>query len=204
MSRRASSLKAAQSPTKAEIRAGDKRMREVRIRMRLTDIERRIIAIRADPRDVRCRPDVRRRKDGGTYHSDRTDLDSILRHVENALEECRGGEWAAAQDALWDIESRWRAVTARVDAPDLERGRGVKKYAKEGGEARGRALSDGNTARNNDMAREFKRRRPGSKLSDTALKISIGREQGLGRSASIEAIKQGLKKLSGQQSRPND
>jgi hypothetical protein len=50
----------------------------------------------------------------------------------------------------------------------------------------------------NDVAmwREFKRRRPDSKKSDSALMEEIGRKFGLRRSAAIEACKRG-KKLSG-------
>jgi hypothetical protein len=49
------------------------------------------------------------------------------------------------------------------------------------------------------MAREFQRRKPSAGMSDTALKIDIGRKQRpqLKKSASIEAINRGLKKLSG-------
>ena len=47
------------------------------------------------------------------------------------------------------------------------------------------------------MAREYEQRRPTSYLSPTALKIDIGRKHDLKRSAAIDAIDRGLKKLSG-------
>jgi hypothetical protein len=47
-----------------------------------------------------------------------------------------------------------------------------------------------------EIWREFERRRPNSKKSDSALMAEIGRKYGLGRSAAIEACKRG-KKLSG-------
>jgi hypothetical protein len=47
-----------------------------------------------------------------------------------------------------------------------------------------------------EIWREFERRRPNSKKSDSALMKEIGRKYGLGRSAAIEACKRG-KKLSG-------
>jgi hypothetical protein len=47
--------------------------------------------------------------------------------------------------------------------------------------------------RDHMMAQEFRKRRPQSKLSDTALMAKIGTEHGLRRSAAIEAIKRGRK-----------
>ena len=53
-----------------------------------------------------------------------------------------------------------------------------------------------NDERNIAMAREFQATRATATNSDTALKASIGKRYGLRRTASIEAIDQGLKKLS--------
>jgi hypothetical protein len=51
------------------------------------------------------------------------------------------------------------------------------------------------SGRNRQMAREFRQRKPTSDVSDTALKAEIGRKRGLARSASIDAINEGLRSL---------
>jgi hypothetical protein len=50
-----------------------------------------------------------------------------------------------------------------------------------------------NVARNIKMAREYLQRRAGTGKSDTALKVNIGKNYGLGRRASINAVNAGLK-----------
>jgi len=64
--------------------------------------------------------------------------------------------------------------------------------ANKGGRKRGETIS-----RDMRLAKEFQRKRLSSPLSDTALKQAIGKKDELGRSASVEAVNRGLKKLSG-------
>ncbi|MFP1631220.1 hypothetical protein ACLB6G_05740 [Zhengella sp. ZM62] len=61
-----------------------------------------------------------------------------------------------------------------------------------GGRQKGQTL-----ARDVALAKEFLARRSRSRLSDTALKASLGADHGLSRSASIDAVNRGLKKVSG-------
>jgi hypothetical protein len=64
----------------------------------------------------------------------------------------------------------------RAIVESLRQGRGAKKKAND-----------------REIWREFKRRRPTSKKSDSALTEEIGRKFGLKRSAAIEARKRGEK-----------
>ena len=83
------------------------------------------------------------------------------------------------------------------------RGLDVAAGAARGG--RSRAADIGRRDRDLELAREYQRRRPGSRLSDSALKADIGKhhvikENGrpwppIGRSAAIAAINRGLKML---------
>src|SRR5262245_61695190 len=52
-----------------------------------------------------------------------------------------------------------------------------------------------NPVRDLAMAREYERRRPTSRLSDSALMEAIGAEHGLVRSSSIAAVKRGLQAI---------
>lgn len=128
---------------------------------------------------------------------------------------------AAAEDSDEDFAARiLRLIIKARDA--IKRGRaesaaitGVKlgeaiafqmvSEARNRRENKGGRPSNG-SQRNILMAREFLRRRPSSKLSDTALKAKIGADQlfmastkaqTLGQSASVAAIDAGIKKLSG-------
>jgi hypothetical protein len=81
---------------------------------------------------------------------------------------------------------------------DMERGvKALQKQHKRKENMRnvGAGNAGKNDARNEQMAKEFQRRRPTSKLSDTALMVDIGRKFKLKRRASIDACKAGLKKL---------
>ncbi len=66
-------------------------------------------------------------------------------------------------------------------------GHKVREGAKRGGRQ--------NSSRDVIMARKFQQRRNKSELSDTALKVKIGAEHRLTRSAGINAINRGLKKI---------
>lgn len=68
--------------------------------------------------------------------------------------------------------------------------------SRQGGRARARALSVKTAARDLRMARQFKQKRPHSRLSNTALMSEIGKDEELGRSASNAAVKRGLASLS--------
>ncbi|MET3521455.1 hypothetical protein [Mesorhizobium abyssinicae] len=70
------------------------------------------------------------------------------------------------------------------------------RHESPGADKGGRKIGK-NISRDVSMAKEFQERRKSSRRSATALKEEIGRAYGLGRSASIEAINCGLKKLSG-------
>jgi hypothetical protein len=87
-----------------------------------------------------------------------------------------------------------------VAGEDAARGAAILEAAIEGGKKRSRERKVDMAKRNKEMAKEFRRRKQkGSGLSDTALMETIGKDKkfGLKKSASIEAIKQGLKILSG-------
>jgi hypothetical protein len=68
----------------------------------------------------------------------------------------------------------------------------VRKGAKRGGRKLG-----SNDVRDTTMVREFLKRRPLAKCTDTELKKRVGADHGLGRSQAIAAINRGLKKPSG-------
>lgn len=94
-------------------------------------------------------------------------------------------------------ETRWH-IAALLDQPDIIRGRKVS-HRVPGATRPGRRKGK-NHNRNVEMAREFlawqnSPRR--SAMSETTKKEEIGRRYGLGRSASIAAINDGLKKVSG-------
>jgi hypothetical protein len=75
---------------------------------------------------------------------------------------------------------------------------GQKVRHESPGADKGGRKSGNNIARDVEMVKEFQKSRQTSPLSDTALKQKIGaKAYKLGRSASIEAINRGLKKLSG-------
>ena len=83
---------------------------------------------------------------------------------------------------------------------DAARGAGTLQSSHDGGNARSMALKPIIEKRNKEMAKEFLRRKQkGSGLSPTALMENIGKDKKykLKKSAAIEAIKQGLKTLSG-------
>lgn len=65
------------------------------------------------------------------------------------------------------------------------------------GSAKGGQKPGSTMSRDVEMAREFQRCRLGFKSSDTALKQKIGAKRGLRRTAAVDAIDRGLKKLSG-------
>jgi hypothetical protein len=74
----------------------------------------------------------------------------------------------------------------KVASSAIKTGHG-NKTAREGPRKSGRDIQ---------MAISFLERRR-RRLTDTALKVAIGKQHGLGRSAAIEAVNRGLKKLSG-------
>lgn len=78
--------------------------------------------------------------------------------------------------------------------PDADRGGVVLAGSKLGAKRKAESY----VGRDIEMAQEFLCRRratPSAKISDSALKVSIGKEKNLKRSASIEAIDKGLEAL---------
>lgn len=81
-----------------------------------------------------------------------------------------------------------RAALNSQQIRDMETGRKVREGAQRGGRR--------NPARDLQMAREFNRRRvSGCSLSLSALKAEIGATHGLRRSAAIDAVDRGLRKI---------
>lgn len=87
-------------------------------------------------------------------------------------------------------------VQARMEEEDIKN-RAIGEKQREGAKRGGESRQD--PKRDLKMWREFERRRPTSSKSDTALKVEIGRQNKLGRSAAIDACNRGrtLQKLSG-------
>jgi hypothetical protein len=88
-----------------------------------------------------------------------------------------------------------KEMLSLLAAADALRGATVIEGASRGGQMRAAARST--VARDEKMAAEFKRRRSQTGMSDSALKEAIGKDNGLGRTASIDGINRGLKKPSG-------
>jgi hypothetical protein len=89
-------------------------------------------------------------------------------------------------------------LQARVRARILGLVRIAFNYAKSVAAGHRGGREPGETKeRDIQMAREFQKRRSSSSRSDSALKADIGRKHELKRSAAIEAVNRGLKKLCG-------
>lgn len=82
--------------------------------------------------------------------------------------------------------------------PDALRGKKSREASRRGGVEPGATLP-----RDVEMAREFLSLRLTARASRTAIMERIGAKRDLGRSASIEAIKRGLQKLSGEPAKPD-
>jgi hypothetical protein len=112
---------------------------------------------------------------------ERSDLDSAAR--QNALAAVHSALILASQFHGWTVVDNEPAIDARIRSLV-----GAKRGA--AGKARATQARDEKLARNY-LARRSKPRR----LSDSALMQEIGKSEGLGRTASIEAIKRGRQKL---------
>ena len=112
---------------------------------------------------------------------DRSDLDSAARL--NALDAVHSALILASEFHGWTVVDNEPAIDARIRSVD---------GAKRGAAGKARATQ----ARDVELASEYQARRskPGG-LSVSALMQEIGKSAGLGRTASIEAIKRGLQKL---------
>jgi hypothetical protein len=110
-----------------------------------------------------------------------SDLDSAAR--QNALAALHSTLILASEFHSWTVVDNEPAIDARIRSVD---------GAKRGQAGKARAIQ----ARNETLVREYlaRRSKPGG-LSDSALMQEIGRSEGLGRSASIDAIKRGLQNL---------
>jgi hypothetical protein len=110
-----------------------------------------------------------------------SDLDSAAR--QNALAAVHSALILASEFHGWTVVDNERAIDTRIRCMD---------GAKRGPAGKARAIED----RDVKLAHQYRARRskPGG-LSDSALMQEIGKSEGLGRSASIKAIKRGLQKL---------
>jgi hypothetical protein len=88
---------------------------------------------------------------------------------------------------------RYHQLTVIGNETAVSAGEKMEKII-EGARCGGKERSAKRKPRNREMAQEFKKRR-GGRVSDTALMEDIGTARGLKRSASINAIKAGLKDL---------
>ena len=90
---------------------------------RLNDIAKWIADIKANPADVRNKPDVQPRRDGGTFVSEVTNLDDMLKHVETVWRHFRADEFELALSSLGALETRVVVVNARVTNPVIKHGK---------------------------------------------------------------------------------
>jgi hypothetical protein len=164
-------------------------LRGLAIVWRLADIEKWIAAIKQNPSDVRNALDLRPTKNGGTFESRETALDSLLDHVAAVRKLHQAGDWEMAQHSLNALDARVRQVNARVTDPLIASGQRSKAAGRKGGEARAARIID----RDVRMAKVFLSQR-GTK-PDSALKEGIARAEGLQRSAGIAAIDRGVAKI---------
>lgn len=122
-----------------------------------------------------------------------------LSSFEKADENTRFQAYSATEASLclvWDILSLYMA---RNETAIIAHGVSVAA-----GRRSGQARRKQKNRRNVEMAREFNRHWSNSKgISRTALKKRIGKDHGLARTASIDAIDDGLKSLSGNRGTPD-
>jgi hypothetical protein len=121
-------------PTDREFDAMVRRhARDSWIPLEVKTIEKWIAAIKADPTDLRNRPNVRRSKTGETYIAMATDLDATLEHCAGVMRKFRAGQFELALSShqdLWsrvqEINNRVRVVRTRVRGPGAPKGAGRK------------------------------------------------------------------------------
>jgi hypothetical protein len=115
------------------------------------------------------------------------ELDVLIRRTRHAIE--RG---ATSEAALWALKL---GVTIQLFEYEFNYGDTLKRGKRFDEALLNAAERKGNSyrPRNIRMAREFRQRRPSWNKSATALMEDIGKRDGLGRSASVNAINKGLK-----------
>ena len=104
-------------------------------------------------------------------------------------------------EQLREAQTLVDAVYVRIFGPQVETGRKVWEGAKRGGRRKNKATAE----RDVRLAKEYQARLPHSRLTPTALKTKIGKEQKppLSRSAAVDAINRGLKISSGERGKPD-
>lgn len=132
----------------------------------------------------------------GTDYQDDSEIDyarrflSLIRSIRDATARTN-----IEQVATWafDLGALMREAEIKFEwEPAAMTGKRVRDGGARGGPPPGRTKQ-----RDSELAQKYLRRQKESGLSATALKAKIGKDSGLGRSASIEAIDRGLKILSG-------
>jgi hypothetical protein len=118
--------------------------RQHAIPWRLRDLEKWVAQTKADPKDIRNTPDERPSKHGGTFVSEVSDLDSILKHINAVWRHFRANEFELALSSLRGLESRVQVVQLRVLQPDVDLARRVGHKTPEAAERakRDRALTE--------------------------------------------------------------
>jgi len=145
--------------------------------------------IKKRPGDIRATPDIRPDGRGGTFISKETDPDVALALCERIRRDLEAGEFELAISGRRDLEGRVRAIQARRTDPLIKIGTKCKTSGAAGGRR--------NPERDLRMAEAFMSGAGGKNgsRSKTARKIAIGAAEGLGRSASIDAVNRGLRRL---------
>jgi hypothetical protein len=124
--------------------------------------------------------------------------DAVIRTIDR-LRSFEGESNAKVDNIILEaiMLGAWLQKVAADNGPSAILARKVIEAARLGGLTRAQRRHTENDERDADMAGEFRRRSQHSHQSKTRLMVEIGKKNGLKRSASVEAINRGLKKLSG-------
>jgi hypothetical protein len=124
----------------------------------------------------------------------RTNISTAKSVAAIAVVAYQAGRALDGAEALALAERALRDGSNQLLLPDADRGGRSRVGSHVGAKRKAESYVD----RDIEMAREFLRRRratPSAKMSDSALKVGIGKKKGLKRSAAIEAIDKGLEAL---------
>jgi hypothetical protein len=115
--------------------------------------------------------------------------------LEHALAEQEARRSAEDEDRRkWLAETEWDSSGQAIEWAELENRR-LAEIARKQLDAAARGGRPKQPLRDRQMAQEFLKRLPQSKMSKTALKVDIGRKHGLRRRAAIDAVDRGLKSV---------
>jgi hypothetical protein len=140
---------------------------------------------------------AQRTRDGdlAEYYRSTLKPGKILSKIEYARALLQVGDIEGADQRLEELKTNVEFVESHLRQRYFTAGWRHIKHVSEAGKKRAEKFSH----RNRALAEEFRERRkstPKSK-SDTAIKVEIGKENGLEKTAAIDAIDAGLKILSG-------